>query len=1084
MTTIRGITVKIGAETSGLQAALKDVNKQSRNIAAELRKVERGLKFNPKNTELLAQKKKLLGDQVAATREKLDRLRAVQGQVDEQFRKGEIPEAQYRAFKREIVETESKLRHFEGQLRETGLTAEQLGKKLQGAGRKLADVGKNLSMKITAPILGLGAAASKAGIDFEAAISEVGAISGATGEDLAALEAKAKEMGATTKFSASEAAEGLKYMAMAGWDTQQQLDALPGVLNLAAASGEELGLVSDIMTDAMTAFCMEAGQAGEFADVLAAASSNANTNVGMLGESFKYVAPVAGALGFEARDTAVALGLMANAGIKSSQAGTALRTMMTNLAKPTDAMQKAMDKYGISLTNADGSMKSLDEVMLNLRESLGGLTEAEQAAAAATIFGKEAMSGALAIVNASEEDYNKLSDSINDSAGAAERMAKEMQDNLQGRLTELKSAIEGVALQLYDAMLPALEKVVAVIQKVVNWFARLSPEVKATIVVVAGLAAAVGPLLVVLGLVAQGLGAVIGAVGAVSGALAAAGGAAGVFGGIFAALTGPIGVAVAAIAGVAVAGKALHNHLKKESIPAIELFGDEVSENTQQAVGGFLKLNDEATKALNQLSWSGQEVTKEMADGITGNISKMASQVQGKLDEHHKESLSKIQGFVKGNAALSKEEQEEILSNMKQGHEDRKKEVADGEARIKEILETASNEKRAITREEQEEINSIQQHMVETGIQVLSESEVEANAIMERMKAQAGEITATQAAEVVKNSLAQKEGAIEAAEDQYNDVIKEIIRQRDEAGTISKEQADKLIKNATRQKDDAIKQAESMHKRVVKEAKSQAKEHVNEVDWETGEIKTKWEMLKGSLGETWTGIGKAAKNKWDDLGKFFKKWGETILLLAVGPVGWAVLLGKKLAKNWDTIKGTTSAVWTSIKNTLGGTWNSILSTASSVWSRIKNSIVSPIREAQNVLNGIIRSIKSAFANMRIEIPRPKLPRVNVDWQSVGFGDASVNIPKFNLNWYAQGGIFDQPSIIGVGEAGKEAVIPLDKLPGMIAGALREALRGNQVAVAGGITVQNMYVRNDQDIKLVARELYNLQQQNARGRGLR
>ena len=514
--TIKGINVVIGSDVTPLGKALQDVNKHSKDIAAELRKVNNALKFNPKDTELLAQKQKLLGEQVAVTREKLDKLRAAQEQVNEQFKRGEISEEQYRAFQREIIETESKLKHFEKQLRETGMTAEQLGKKMKDAGKKMTDVGKSLSMKVTAPIVGLGAVIAKTGMEFEAAMSEVGAISGATGEDLAALEAMAKEMGATTKFSASEAAEGLKYMAMAGWDTQQQLAGLPGVLSLAAASGEDLGTVSDIVTDAMTAFGMEAARAGEFADTLAAAASSSNTNVSMLGESFKNVAPVAGALGFEAKDTAIALGLMANAGIKGGQAGTSMRSILTRLVKPTKESGTAMDQLGISLTDSEGNMKSLEAVMGDLRSAFRDLDPDQKAFYAAQIAGQQGMSGLLAIVNAAEDDFNDLSNAINNSTGEAERMSREMQDNLQGRLTELKSAIEGAALQLYDAMLPALEKVVAIIQKVVAWFSELSPEVKQTIVVVAGLAAAIGPLLVVIGTLVSSIGTIVGALGAIS----------------------------------------------------------------------------------------------------------------------------------------------------------------------------------------------------------------------------------------------------------------------------------------------------------------------------------------------------------------------------------------------------------------------------------------------------------------------------------------------------------------------------------------------------------------------------------------
>lgn len=279
--------------------------------------------------------------------------------------------------------------------------------------------------------------------DFESMMSQVKAISGATGQAFDDLTAKAQEMGATTKFTATESAEAFNYMAMAGWKPQQMIDGISGIMSLAAASGEDLGTTSDIVTDALTAFGLQAGDAGHFADVLAQASANANTNVSMLGESFKYVAPVAGAMNYSVEDTSLALGLMANASIKGSMAGTALKTSLANMAAPTDSMAAAMDKYGISLTDSEGNMKSLRGVIDNLRGSLGGLSETEQTAAASTIFGKEAMAGMLAIINASEEDYNKLSTAIGNSKDAAEDMADTMLDNLKGSFTLMQSAIEG-----------------------------------------------------------------------------------------------------------------------------------------------------------------------------------------------------------------------------------------------------------------------------------------------------------------------------------------------------------------------------------------------------------------------------------------------------------------------------------------------------------------------------------------------------------------------------------------------------------------------------------------------------------------
>lgn len=292
--------------------------------------------------------------------------------------------------------------------------------------------------------------------DFESMMSSVKAISNANESDFAALTEKAKQMGADTKFSAYESAEAFNYMAMAGWKTKDMMGGIEGIMSLAAASGEDLGSTSDIVTDALTAFGMQASESTHFADVLAQASANANTNVSMLGESFKYVAPVAGTMGYSIEDTSLALGLMANAGIKGSMSGTALKTSIANLASPTANMAAAMDKYGISLTDNEGNMKSLKGVMDNLRTSLGGLSETEQTAAASTIFGKEAMSGMLAIINAAEEDYNKLTEAVYNADGASQKMADTMMDNLAGSFELLSGAADEVKMTLGERLSPYL----------------------------------------------------------------------------------------------------------------------------------------------------------------------------------------------------------------------------------------------------------------------------------------------------------------------------------------------------------------------------------------------------------------------------------------------------------------------------------------------------------------------------------------------------------------------------------------------------------------------------------------------------
>lgn len=288
------------------------------------------------------------------------------------------------------------------------------------------------------------------GSSFEAGMSQVSAISGATAAEMEQLTQRAKELGAATKFTASEAAEAMNYMAMAGWDAEQMLGGIDGVISLAAASGENLGQVSDIVTDALTAFGLAAEDAGHFSDVLAAASAASNTNVAMMGETFKYAAPLAGALGFSIEEVSEAVGLMANSGIKSSQAGTTLRTFFTALSDDVKITGDAIGEVTIKTSNADGTMRSLNEILTDMRAAFAQLSEAEQTAQAEAVAGKEAMSGLLALMNAGEADVEKLRAAIVDCDSAAQSMAETMQDNVSGAVTIMQSALEGLGIAVYE----------------------------------------------------------------------------------------------------------------------------------------------------------------------------------------------------------------------------------------------------------------------------------------------------------------------------------------------------------------------------------------------------------------------------------------------------------------------------------------------------------------------------------------------------------------------------------------------------------------------------------------------------------
>jgi len=551
---IKGITVEIGGDTTKLSKALKNVDGSIKNTQTQLRDVNKLLKLDPGNTELLSQKHKLLAQAVGDTKQRLETLKTAAEQANDALAKGEISQSQYDALQREIVETEQELRRLETAANQSATAVQKIaatGEKLKTLGNNISNVGQKF-LPATVAVAGLGTAAVKTAADFDSAMSEVSAVSGATGDDFDALRAKAREMGSKTKFSATEAANAMNYMAMAGWKTSDMLDGIEGIMNLAAASGEDLATTSDIVTDALTAFGLSAGDSAHFADILAAASSNANTNVSMMGETFKYCAPVAGALGFSAEDTAEAIGLMGNSGIKSSQAGTALRSIMNRLSKEVKLTGNAIGTMTIETTNQDGSMRSLNDILADCRVAFSKMSESEKAANAQALVGKNAMSGFLALMNAAPADIEKLNSAITNCDGKAGNMAETMQNNLAGQITILKSQLQELAISFGDILMPAIRQIVSWIQKLADKLNGMSETTKKTIVTIGLIVAAIGPALIVIGKVISSIGTIMTLVPKIKGAITAVKTALSGFN-LTALLTNPITLVIAAVAALVAA---------------------------------------------------------------------------------------------------------------------------------------------------------------------------------------------------------------------------------------------------------------------------------------------------------------------------------------------------------------------------------------------------------------------------------------------------------------------------------------------------------------------------------------------------
>ncbi|NHM77162.1 phage tail tape measure protein [Staphylococcus sp. 11511212] len=586
---IKGLQIDLSMQDMGIGSTLAGIRRSFRQLNSDLKLSSNNFKYSEKS---MTSYKNRIRELDAATKQQRNNVKELRNQYMQTAKEQGANSAKAVRLRTEYNKQADTLNRLEHELDQTvdgfkrfqkeaqeaarisnssfgrlGQKFTDIGPKLTSVGATMKSVGRSMSMYVTAPVVaGFGLAAKKS-IDFDDSMRKVKATSGATSGEFQQLRDKALEMGAKTKFSASESADALNYMALAGWDTKDMLNGIDGVMQLAAASGEDLAQVSDIVTDGLSAFGLKAKDSSHFADVLAQTSSKANTDVHGLGEAFKYVAPVAGSFGFSVEDTSIALGLMANSGVKASQAGTALKTMMTRLTGTSGEAKKTMEKLGITITDSQGQMLPFRDIMDQLRESIGGLSEAQQSAAVKTLFGQEAMSGILPIINASDEDYKKLTKSIDNSTGASKRMSDEMEGGIGGSIRKMKSAIESMAISIGDVLAPHIRKAADFLAMLADKFTSMPGWVKTGVVGLGIFAAALGPLILTTGAFTAALGSIMTTIGPVMTGITKAGGlmnflgtkapfaAKGLtlVGGAFKFMLGPVGLAIAAIVAIGTA---------------------------------------------------------------------------------------------------------------------------------------------------------------------------------------------------------------------------------------------------------------------------------------------------------------------------------------------------------------------------------------------------------------------------------------------------------------------------------------------------------------------------------------------------
>lgn len=1019
---IKGITVEIGGDTTGLDKALKSVNTSIRTTQSALKDVNRLLKLDPSNTELLAQKQKLLKDAIGATKEKLDALKVAQEQAKQQLENGELGQDKYDALQREIIETEEELRRLQQEAATTSTTLSKIdvaGQKMESVGNSIAGAGKKM-MGITTVIGGVGVAAVKTAADFDSAMSQVAAVSGATGDDFDALRDKAREMGAKTKFSATEAAEAMNYMAMAGWKTGDMLDGIEGVMNLAAASGEDLATTSDIVTDALTAFGLTAKDSGHFADILAAASSNANTNVSMMGETFKYCAPIAGALGFSAEDTAEAIGLMANAGIKSTQAGTALRTIMNNLSGDIKISGKAIGDVTIATTNADGSMRSLSDILGDCRTAFGSLTESEKAQTAESLVGKNAMSGFLALMNAAPADVDKLSGAIANCDGVSEKMATTMQDNLAGQLTILKSQLQELAISFGDILMPAIRSIVSKLQGFVDKLNGMDDGTKRTIVTIALLVASIGPLLIIIGTTISKIGVAMQGfeklANGVSKLKVAIQGGTGILGKLGAALGGVSAPVLAVVAVIAVLVAAFvhlwrtNEGFRDAIIGTWNRIKDTISGFCQGIVDRLNALGFQFTDIVDVLKtvWDGFcQILAPIFEGVFNHIANILSTVTGVITG----ILDVFIGIFTGNWSQAWTGVKEIFSSIWNGISSFFTNILNVIKGVADVVlgwfGTSWNE-------------------VWTNIKAFFEGIW--NGIVSFF---------TGIWETIKNIVQTGIMLIGSILEAAVDIITLLFR-------FIWENCKEIIIAVW----DAIKSKVTTVINAVASVISTVMNAIKTV------FTTVWNAIKTVV----TTVVNAIKSVVTTVFNAIKSTATTVWNAVKTAVTTPV----------NAIKSTVTSVFNSVKSTVTSIFNGIKSTATSVWNGIKSAITTPIEAAKNKVKGVVDAIKGFFSGMKISLPHIKLPHFRVSGK---LSIAPPSVPHLSIDWYKEGGIMTSPTIFGMngsslmagGEAGAEAILPLagfyKQLEAMISSHLNTSAMEKYLAVIADNSSKGIYLED-------------------------
>lgn len=1030
---IKGITVEIGGDTTKLQTALKGVNGQIKNTQSALKDVEKLLKLDPTNTNLLAQKQKLLTQAIGETKEKLATLKTAAEQANEQLQKGEITQSQYDALQREIAETEAELKKLESQASKTNQTLEKIGEvggKLEAVGGKITDVGKKVTVVSTA-VTAMGGAAVKTAADFESSMSQVQATMGITKDSMSEVDGQsvntmdtlsdlAKKMGSETAFSASECAEALNYLALAGYDTQEMCDTLPTVLNLAAAGNLDLASASDMVTDAMSALGMETSDADKMVDQMAKTASSTNTSVGQLGEGILTIGATAKSIKGGTAELNTALGILANNGIKGAEGGTHLRNVILSLQNPTDKAADQMEALGVSVFDSEGNMRSLNDILGDLNTSMDGMTAEEKANIISKIFNKTDLSSVNALLANTGDTWDELQTSIENSGGAAQQMADTQLDNLSGQLTILKSAVEGFAISIGETLMPMVKNIVAKIQSFVNWLNNLDEGTRQVIVKIGLFVAALGPVLVILGTVISKVGVTMQAFSKlglkISGAVANAGGLSGVMGKLGTAIMGVNPVVLAVVAAIALlVGAFVHlwrtNEDFRNNIIAIWNRIKAVFENFAKGI----------TDRLNALGFNFEnfgEVVKAVWNAFCSVLAPVFEGVFTQIANILEGVLGVILGIANVFIGIFTGNWSQVWEGVKGIFGSVWDIIKNTFTNYMNVIQNVANVVLGWFGTSWNEVwTGIRDFFVNlwTGIVTFFTN------LWETIK------NIVQTAIMFISSIFQ--AAFEIITLPFRFIwenCKEIII---------------TVFNAIKEKITTVINAVATVLNTVLTA-----------------IKTVFSTVWNAIKTVVTTVINAIKTT------------VTTVFNAIYSTATTVWNAIKTAVTTpiNAIQNTVTTVFNAVKSTISSVFNSIKSTATSVWNGIKSAITTPIDAAKNKVKSVVDAIKGFFSGMKISLPHIKLPHFKV---SGSLSIAPPSVPKLSIDWYKNGGIMTKPTAFGMngsslmagGEAGAEAILPLSafykQLEAMLDSRLNMSRMEKYLAVIADNSSKGIYLED-------------------------